>query len=549
MHPVSHSLSYKISESVGSDGRVDLKKVFHPLKNYPSKSSLERVKQCFAYSIEYKIDLGDWFQLCPSFIEKPDDGLLSLYVKMLKEALAEQVIGTGSLTPATLDKGLETPDSIYFLFQAAVDNGFLDVIRFLVSQEFNPNCNLQKFLFHKSGSEGKAAVHRAIDHGDVIILEFLYSLLPEAVGLDWINLPDEKERFPLHYVFSPGRKDRALLLQWLLTHKATIDRTTGDGFQAIHFAIKEKDIAILELLLKYHADCNARDANGETPLHHAAVGDRDKAASLLLQYGADPTMVNEDGDTPLHLAVKENAKGVIQALIEYGIKPNQRNSKTGCTLFHLAAQEGDLELLKLLANDPSTADIHRVPAKVNMTLWLNIPDDKGLLPLHYLFTNGNIKRREVAQWLLDHGSALEKASDDDYLQPVHCALSAGDVEMLEFFLAAGASASAMTKGGESLLLFAVDAGDRMASELLLQHGASLLQEDEEGRTPLLLAILAEDMDMLALFLNAPTSPPNLRQQMLAIATEESISNVITFLTPLPLPSASISLITPSSVGT
>ena len=71
---------------------------------------------------------------------------------------------------------------------------------------------------------------------------------------------------------------------------------------ALHLAMLEKSVEVVELLIKEGADVNIKDGDGETPLHWAARNRKDDFIKILVDAGADINATRDDGDTPLDLA-------------------------------------------------------------------------------------------------------------------------------------------------------------------------------------------------------------------------------------------------------
>lgn len=68
---------------------------------------------------------------------------------------------------------------------------------------------------------------------------------------------------------------------------------------------------------------------------------------MLLSLGAQFSP-DADGHTPLHLAAFENHHQIAALFLQSGVNPSAKNSD-GATAAHLAADNGSLETLKLLA--------------------------------------------------------------------------------------------------------------------------------------------------------------------------------------------------------
>ncbi|RQW21595.1 ankyrin repeat domain-containing protein [Rhodobacteraceae bacterium CH30] len=105
-------------------------------------------------------------------------------------------------------------------------------------------------------------------------------------------------------------------LQVLLTQKG-IDVNARDSFggTALHAAMFQKNIKVVELLLNAGFDVNAvGPRNGYTPLHDAVWANNVPAAQLLLAKGARTDIKGKDGMTPYEKAVKEGKTEIARVL-------------------------------------------------------------------------------------------------------------------------------------------------------------------------------------------------------------------------------------------
>lgn len=101
----------------------------------------------------------------------------------------------------------------------------------------------------------------------------------------------------------------------ILKTKPDPDNRDSSGGTALHAAMFQKNIHIVEMLIDYGLDVNAiGPKNGYTPLHDAVWGNNPAAAKLLLEKGADPTIKNKEGQTPLEKAKSEGKEDLVEVL-------------------------------------------------------------------------------------------------------------------------------------------------------------------------------------------------------------------------------------------
>jgi ankyrin repeat protein len=170
------------------------------------------------------------------------------------------------------------------------------------------------------------------------------------------------------------------------------------GLTPLIFAVRQGDLATVEVLLNAGADVNETSEFGFSPLLVATQNKYYRLGEYLLKHGANPNIANEGGWNPLYIATdNRNIEGgdypvrkpdmdhldFIKELLDAGADTNLRmRSSTetrtvftnqwlqeeGATPFLRAAQSGDLVLMKLLLQhgaDPKIAtDINVTPLMV-----------------------------------------------------------------------------------------------------------------------------------------------------------------------------------------
>ena len=84
----------------------------------------------------------------------------------------------------------------------------------------------------------------------------------------------------------------------------------ADGATALHAAVRQRNVQIVDVLLEGGTDPNATDADGNTPLHLAAERDA-TIVGLLLERGADREALNRLGRSPMRMA---DRAGITEAM-------------------------------------------------------------------------------------------------------------------------------------------------------------------------------------------------------------------------------------------
>jgi len=187
----------------------------------------------------------------------------------------------------------------------------------------------------------------------------------------------------------------------LLEHGARTEEKSTAGFTALLFAVRNAHLETLRALIEHGADVNAVAPDGTSALGMAVVNAYYEVASVLLDHGADPNLPDPRGSA-LHTlawlrkpgatgnaAVGGDAEAVpvpvgrvtslelARKLLEHGANPNVRIdwdehrfsmvggtarnppdialgrhllTYVGATPFYIAAKNGDVELMRVLAD-------------------------------------------------------------------------------------------------------------------------------------------------------------------------------------------------------
>lgn len=96
----------------------------------------------------------------------------------------------------------------------------------------------------------------------------------------------------------------------LLKRGAPIDTKNKAGNTALHSAILDGALEVVEKLIKLGAPLNAVNEKGDTPLHTVAkanVENDGQICRLLLKAGADQTIQNSKKKTPFEVAKAKNS--------------------------------------------------------------------------------------------------------------------------------------------------------------------------------------------------------------------------------------------------
>jgi len=300
--------------------------------------------------------------------------------------IAMQLLEAGAAARAATRNGI-TPLAI------AAQNGSAALIERLLEHGADPD---------ERSAEGQSALMLAALNGRPEAL----AVLLEA-GADPNAVEPFRGQTALMWAAGEGN---AAAVELLLRHGAMLEAVSSGGFTALLFAVRNAELGALETLIAAGADVDAVVPDGTSALNMAVVNAYYEVASRLVAAGADPNLPDPRG-SPLHTLAwlrKPGATGsaavgaeadapprpigrvtsleLARELLAAGADPNVRIdwqesrfdkaggtarnppgltlgrhllTYNGATAFYVAAKNGDVELMRILAEagaDPSIAN-------------------------------------------------------------------------------------------------------------------------------------------------------------------------------------------------
>jgi uncharacterized protein len=229
---------------------------------------------------------------------------------------------------------------------------------------------------------------------------------------------------------------------------------------ALADAVEKQDVAAIRALLGDSA-VNTAQADGTTALHWAVRNDDLATARALLAAKANARAENRYGVTPLSLACTNGNAAMLSLLIDAGAEVNGA-LPGGETPLMTAARTGRLEAVKTLLARGARVDT-RLPQGQTAVMWAAAEGHAA-----------------VVSALLAAGADFRAALDTGFT-PLLFAVRAGHPEVVRLLVAAGADVNAATqptrtankllRKGETALSLAVENGRFELAALLLDLGA------------------------------------------------------------------------------
>ena len=400
------------------------------------------------------------------------------------ESLKESFGGFGDDSRVNKSTGLSK------FFQAVGRGDVEQIAEFVQKQGVDPNS------YHLSGM---TALHKAVTSGQIASVKTLLDL-----GAD----PDIKARAmdgitPICFAVERGRVD---MVQLLAGAGADIYGRRGSGSTYLHQAVEKDDAAMVRALLDTGLDPGTVDDAGVTPVEVAIARCRLKAVAELLKDDRVAGMVFSKNAVVFDAVAERNDTRLMKLFIDHGFPVNYRDPD-GVTLLHVAALEGDYDLVKALVE--KGADLDKASTR------------RGNTPLHAAASTAELMGgSNIVRFLIRHGADVQKCNHQGET-PLHTALqtampSSGNIttllsyiddintptgeggtalllavkggagwEIVQKLLEKGADVNARHRqSGETALHAAAAQGFLWGVEELLKRGADPQLRDASGRTAL-----------------------------------------------------------------
>jgi ankyrin repeat protein len=143
----------------------------------------------------------------------------------------------------------------------------------------------------------------------------------------------------------------------LLNNGADVNCAGGDGATPLYQAICLNKINFVRILLAdYNVDVNIADIFGSTPLHIAARREDQKLMQAIIDKKAILDNANDNGVTPFIESVKNSHFDIAKFFLDSGadvnavIRQDDYSQLCNSTALHIAAMEGDLQMITLLVS-------------------------------------------------------------------------------------------------------------------------------------------------------------------------------------------------------
>jgi len=254
----------------------------------------------------------------------------------------------------------------------------------------------------------------------------------------------------------------------LLDQKVNVNGTTIDGTTALHWAVHNADVDMVDRLIRAGANVSAKNEFGTTPMSEAVNVGNTAVLEKLLKAGADPNIPLVDGMTPLMVIARTTNVAAARLLLDHGANVNAKESQRNQTALMWAAAQSQPEMVKELV---------KRGAELNVRASVNNMSTASYNPAGFMEWPANVSSEPRAGGPLAGG-----------LTPLLYASREGCVECVKAMVAGGVDLNMQDPQGVTALIMATQNLQFDTAAVLIKAGADVNRWDLWGRTPLYMTV-------------------------------------------------------------
>lgn len=259
-----------------------------------------------------------------------------------------------------------------------------------------------------------------------------------------LDLLGQDAQLTLHMAIEMGHLK---LVEQLLPRSRINERilTTQDDWTPLHLAAHHGKPNIVQWLLQMQCNSNVLQKS-QTALHWAAFGGHYRVASLLVEHSAKLDLRTEDtGTSPLHLAASEGNLDIVDLLLSARADVDVRQT-TSETALQLSIFQGHCNVAKLLISHGAN---------------LNLSTKQGLTALHVAARDDN---SAILALLVERRAVLDAQTTPGGWTPLHMAAHNGRMDTVMNLVEAGADLNVKNEEGKTALDVALELDGHMGQE-------------------------------------------------------------------------------------
>lgn len=261
----------------------------------------------------------------------------------------------------------------------------------------------------------------------------------------------------------------------LLGAKVDVNKANANGITALHIAVDLGAQGVIELLLENKANPNLASNVGPALLMAAQNGNM-SIVKLLLEKNANVNLTHAEGYSALYAACQNGHYEVAELLIDHGANIDQVDNKAGFFPLFKAVVNRHQRVVELLLTRKASVDRET---------------KQGSTSLMFAAQEGSLN---IAKLLLMHKANINLAAKKMKLTPVLLAAVNGHYAMVELLFEKRADINCTLDDGSSVLFAAVNKRANDIVKFLLANGADPGIAREDGISSELLAEINQDKD-------------------------------------------------------
>ncbi|KAF8542347.1 ankyrin repeat-containing domain protein, partial [Trichophaea hybrida] len=293
----------------------------------------------------------------------------------------------------------------------AAAKGYTDIIKLLLERGAD---------IEVTSDENKTALYLAVEANLKNIVEQL---------LDHRADPTRRKsgQNALHLAAAEGYTD---IIKLLLERDADIEATSDENKTALYLAAYGEHAESISALIDGGALTDKRDQDGRTLLYWSyGYSDSADALKTLLAKGVNPNILDHDGHSDLYYTIERQNNNGVEALLEARADVNLRGPIQETPLC-LALKSGQSDIARRLLNVDG--------------IDIQASDICGQQAIHLAARNGDL---DVLNILLKRRVSAH-VSTKDGKSPLHFAAQSGNLGVFNLLLEQSASVAAITKKGK-----------------------------------------------------------------------------------------------------
>src|SRR5262249_7890376 len=242
----------------------------------------------------------------------------------------------------------------------------------------------------------------------------------------------------------------------MIDKRTDVNTPEADGTTALHWAVHQNDLDLVDRLLKAGANVKAENNYGVTPMSEAAVVGNAAMIERLVKAGADVASANADGQTALMVVARTSDVEAARVLLQHGAKVNAVEKWHGQTALMWAVAQNQPAMVKALvaagADVNARSTVNNWERQVTAEPRAIARPAGGLTPLLFAAREGCV---ECTRTLVEAGADLN-LSDPDNISPLLMAVMNLRFDVAAYLIKKGANPNKWDFWGRTPLYAAVD---------------------------------------------------------------------------------------------